>query len=96
MDPPINAETPEEFGVLFMDNSQNILNQVNYGFKLSSPTNDTVIEDLRNQKARDGTWVQTIEFPASGPYTIEVNVEVVAGYPMGMFVESARLGVAVQ
>ena len=94
--PPINPGTPEEFGVLFMDNSQNILNQVNYGFKVSSSTNDTVIEDLRNQKARDGTGVQTIEFPGPGPYTIDVNVEAVAGNPMGMFVESASFGLVVE
>jgi hypothetical protein len=94
--PSINAETPEELGVLFMDNSQNILSQVNYGFKVSSSTNDTVIEDLRNQKAPDGTGVQTIEFSEPGPYTIEVNVEAVAGSPMGMFVDSARFGVVVE
>src|SRR5918999_2770738 len=58
--PPINAGTQEEFGVLFMDNSQNILNQVSYGLKVTSSTNNnTVIEDLRNQRARDGTGVQT-------------------------------------
>jgi hypothetical protein len=94
--PPINAGTPEEFGVLFMDNSKNILNQVNYGFKVTSPTNNTVIEDLRNQKARDGTGLQTIEFSEPGPYTIEVNVEAVAGSPMGMFVESAKFGAVVE
>ncbi|HZA68278.1 MAG TPA: hypothetical protein VE548_01155 [Nitrososphaeraceae archaeon] len=94
--PPINPGTPEEFEVLFMDNSQNVLNQVNYGFKVTSSTNDTVIEDLRNQKARDGTGVQTVEFPGPGSYTIEVNVEAVAGSPMGMFVESAKYGVVVE
>ena len=94
--PPINTGTPEEFGVLFMDNSQNILSQVNYGFKVTSSANNTVIEDLTNQKAPDGTGVQTIEFPQPGPYKIEVNVEAVAGSPMGMFVESASFGVVVE
>jgi len=94
--PPINIGTPEEFGVLFMDNSQNILNHVNYGFKVSSSTNNTVIEDLRNQKAPGGTGGQTIKFSEPGPYTIDVNVEAVAGNPMGIFVESARFGVVVE
>jgi hypothetical protein len=94
--PPINVGTPEEFGVLFMDNSQSILNQVNYGFKVTSSTNDTVIENSRNQKAPGGTGAQTIEFPEPGPYTIEVNVEAVAGNLMGIFVESARFGVVVE
>jgi hypothetical protein len=93
--PPINAGgTPEEFGVLFMDNSQNILNQVNYGFKVTS-SNDNTITDTRNQKAPDGTGIQTVEFPEAGIYTIEVNVEAVAGNPMGIFVESASFGVVV-
>jgi hypothetical protein len=92
----VNTGTPEEFGVLFMDNSQNILNQVNYGFEVTSSANNTVIEDLRNQKAPDGTGVQTIEFPQLGPYNIEVNVEAVPGSPMGMFVESASFGVVVE
>jgi hypothetical protein len=94
--PPINVGTPEEFGMLFMDNSQSILNQVNYSFKVTSSTNDTVIEDLRNQKSPAGTGIQTIEFPEQGPYTTEVNVEAVAGNPMGIFVESARFGVVVE
>jgi hypothetical protein len=79
-----------------MDNLQNILNQVNYGFKVTSSTNDTVIEDSRSQKARDGTGVQTIEFPGPGSYTIDVNVEAVAGSPMGMFVESAKFRAVVE
>src|SRR5918992_2678966 len=94
--PPINAGTPEEFGVIFMDKSQNILNLVNYGFRVISSANDTVIENLRNQKAQDGTGVQTIEFSEPGSYTTEVNVEAVAGSPMGIFVESARFGAAVE
>jgi hypothetical protein len=94
--PTINTGIPEEFGVLFMDNSQNILSQVNYGFKVTSSANNTMIEDLGNQKASDGTGIQTIEFLQPGPYTIEVNVEAVAGSPMGVFVESAKFGVLVE
>jgi hypothetical protein len=93
--PPIDASTPEEFGMIFMDNSQNILNQVNYGFRVISSANDTVIEDLGNQKAQDSTGVQT-EFSEPGSYTIEVIVEAVAGSPMGSFVESARFGVVAE
>jgi hypothetical protein len=46
--------------------------------------------------APDGTGIQTIEFPQPGPYSIEVNVEAVAGSPIGMFVESATFGVVVE
>jgi hypothetical protein len=93
--PPINVGTAEEFGVLFMDNSQNILSQVTYGFTVTGP-NGTIVQDLRNQKAPGGTGSQTIEFSETGPYTIEVIVEAVAGSPMGIFVESARFTVIVE
>lgn len=93
--PPLEVGTSEEFGVLFMDNSQNIVNQVSYGFNVTS-SNGSVIADLKNQKAPDGTGIQTIEFPSAGPYTIEVNVEAVAGSPMGVFIESARFGVTAE
>lgn len=78
-----------------MDNSQNIVNQVSYGFNITS-SNGSVIADLQNQKAPDGTGIQTIEFPSAGPYTIEVKVEAVAGSPMGIFIESARFGVTAE
>ena len=37
-----------------------------------------------------------VQFSEPGPYTIEVNVEAVAGSPMGIFVESAKFGVVVE
>jgi hypothetical protein len=85
----------EEFGVLFMDNSQNIVNQVSYGFKVTS-SNGTIIADLKNQKAPKGTGIQTIKFASARPYTIEVDVESVAGSPMEIFIESARFGIIIE
>jgi hypothetical protein len=92
---PINVGIAEEFSVPFMDNSQNILNQVSYSFQVTS-SNDAIITDLKNQKAPDGTGIQTVKFPNAGPYTIEVNVEAVAGKPLGIFIESVRFGVVVE
>ena len=37
-----------------------------------------------------------MKFPKAGPYTIEVNVEAVAGRPLGIFIESVRFGVVVE
>ncbi|MGH9983470.1 MAG: hypothetical protein ACRD8W_05875 [Nitrososphaeraceae archaeon] len=45
--------------------------------------------ELENQRAVEGTSTQTVTFPEPGRYTIEVNVESVAGQPLGIFVESA-------
>jgi hypothetical protein len=39
---------------------------------------------------------QTVKFSKAGPYTIEVNVEAVAGRPLGIFIESVRFGVVVE
>ncbi|MGI0044918.1 MAG: hypothetical protein ACRD47_14530, partial [Nitrososphaeraceae archaeon] len=62
---------------------------VTYGFTVTS-SNGTTIMDLNNQRASEGTSTQIVTFPEPGRYTIEVNVESVAGQPLGIFVESAR------
>lgn len=104
-DPPIEAptaeagdnatSTAEEFGLIFTNDRQEIVTGVTYGFTVTS-SNDTVIEELGNQKATDGTSTQSVAFPAQGRYTIEVRIESVAGQPLGMFVESAKFGVVAE
>jgi hypothetical protein len=74
---------------------QLIWNQVSYGFKVTS-LNGSVVADLKIKRLPDGAGIQTIEVPSPGPYTIEVNVEAVAGSPMGIFIESARFGIIVE
>jgi hypothetical protein len=93
--PPIISGTPEEFGLIFMDNRQSIQDRVTYGFTVS-PSNGTVITELENQRAAEGTSIQTVTFPEPERYTIEINVESVAGQPLGIFVESARFTVLVE
>lgn len=95
--PPIETSVPEEFGLVFMNDRQEILSGVTYGLTVTS-ANGTIITELENQKAMDGTSSppQTIEFPEQGRNTLEVNVESVAGQPLGMFVESARFGIVAE
>ena len=103
--PPIEASTAEagenatstaeEFGLLFMNDRQEIVTGVTYGFTVTS-SNGTVIEELTNQKATDGTSTQTVAFPAQGGYAVEVRIESVAGQPLGMFVESAKFGIVAE
>lgn len=92
--PPIEASAPEEFGLIFMNDRQEITNGVTYGFTATS-ANSTIIAELENQKAMDGTSSQTVDFPGQGRYTVEVIIESVAGQPLGMFVESSSFGVVV-
>jgi hypothetical protein len=103
--PPIEAptaeagdnatSTAEEFGIVFMNDRQEIVTGVTYGFTVTS-SNGTTIEELANQKAIDGTSTQSVVFPAQGGYAIEVRIESVAGQPLGMFVESAKFGVVAE
>lgn len=90
--PPIESSAPEEFGLIFMNDRQEVVTGVTYGLAVTS-ANGTIITELENQKALEGTSSQTVEFPGQGRYTLEADVESVAGQPLGMFVESASFGI---
>jgi hypothetical protein len=91
----IVAKQPAEFGILFSDAGGGIVEGVRYGFKVSD-SDGKVIEDLRNQRADDGTGIQQLTFESDGPKNVEVTVEAVSGNPMGEFVESSEFGIVVQ
>jgi hypothetical protein len=71
-----------------------MLNEVRYGFKVTE-SDGTVLADLKNQKADDGTGIQPFTFEKEGPKDVEVTVEAVGGTPMGEFVESSDFGIVV-
>jgi hypothetical protein len=83
----IPAGKPTQFGILFKDSQQNVLNDVSYSVK-ATQSNQTVY-DVHDQHAADGTGVQTITFPKAGPINMVVSVDAVAGTPSGEFVESS-------
>ena len=91
----IVAGQPVEFGILFEDAAGGIVDRVRYGFKITEP-NGTVLEDLKNQRADDGTGIQEYTFESDGPKDVEVTVDVVSGTPMGEFIESSKFGIVVQ
>ena len=91
----IVAGQPVEFGILFSDAAGGIVDRVRYGFKVTEP-DGTVLEDLKNQRADDGTGIQEYTFESDGPKDVEVTVDVVGGTPMGEFVESSKFGIVVQ
>lgn len=92
--PPIVSGAAEEFGLIFMDNRQVIQDMVTYAFTANFP-NNTILSEVTNQRALDGTSTQIVTFPEPGRYIVEVNVESVAGQPLGIFVESARFNILV-
>ena len=91
----IQVGQPVNFGILFGDAAGGIVDRVRYGFKVTEP-DGTVLEDLKNQRADDGTGIQEYTFESDGPKDVEVTVDVVGGTPMGEFVESSKFGIVVQ
>jgi hypothetical protein len=91
----IRVGQPVEFGTLFTNAAENVVSGVRYGFKVTE-SDGTVLKDLKNQKADEGTGVQQLTFEKDGPKDIEVTVEAVEGNPMGEFVESSKFGMVVQ
>ena len=91
----IRVGQPVEFGTLFTDAAENLVNGVRYGFKVTD-SDGKVLKDLKNQKADEGTGIQKFTFDKDGPKDIDVTVEAVEGNPMGDFVESSNFGVVVQ
>jgi hypothetical protein len=91
---PIQVGQPTEFGLIFADAAGGLANSVRYGFRVTE-SDGTVLADLKNQKADDGTGIQQFTFEKEGPKDIEVTVEAVGGTPMGEFVESSKFGIVV-
>ena len=87
---PIKVGIATDFGLLFLDNSQTLVDkQVSYSFKVTD-MNGTVIKDVHNQQALGGTGTQKdVKFEKPGPVDVTVRVEGVQGENMGDFVESA-------
>jgi len=93
-DPPtITAGKPTKFAILFMNSQQQGISDVTYSVKASQGS--TTVADISNQHAPDGTGVQTITFPKSGPASMYISVDSVAGVPSGEFVESATFNLVV-
>lgn len=90
----IHVGLPVEFGTIFTNAAEKLVSGVRYGFKVTE-SDGTVLKDLKNQRADDGTGIQKLSFEKEGPKDIEVTVEAVGGTPMGDFVESSKFGTIV-
>ena len=85
----IQAEKETKFGLVFMNNDKAIINNVAYDFKITS-VNGTILKQMMNQKSVDGTGVQNFNSTIPGQIVVEVDINAVAGIPLGIFVESAK------
>jgi hypothetical protein len=79
-----------KFGVLFMDRSHSVLNQVSYDFIVKS-CKGTMLE-LKNQKA----GIQSIRFTQSGPATVSIKVVAIGDNSLGEFAEGAVFEIVVK
>ncbi|HEY7111110.1 MAG TPA: hypothetical protein VH415_16910 [Nitrososphaeraceae archaeon] len=83
-----------KFGLLFLDNAKSIIRNVAYNFEITD-ANGTVLADLKNLRAIDGTGIQTFKFKDTGQIIVIVDINAVAGLPSGIFVENAKFPLVV-
>ena len=91
--PTITAGKPTQFGLIFRDSQQNVISGVSYSVKATQ--NNASVYDVHDQKAIDGTGIQTITFPKPGPVSMDIAIDAVAGNPTGEFVESSTFNLVV-
>jgi hypothetical protein len=77
-----------------MDSAQSIVPGVSYSFRITD-SNNTVVQDLHDQKALDGTGTQTVKFDKPGPVDILVSIDGVQGQNVGDFVERSDFNLIV-
>ena len=65
------------------------------GFKVMGE-NNTVIDELTNQRANEGTGQFTYKFDTPGEKALQITLETASGEDLGMFVESATFNLVVQ
>ena len=90
----IGVGNKTQFGLLFMDSSQSVVNGVNYDFKVTD-SNGTIIRESNDQRALDGTGVQTVNFTKPGPIHLMLRIDAVEGQNIGDFVESTDFNLIV-
>ena len=91
----IRAGNDTNFGVIFTDDKNNIVERVTYGYKVMGE-NNTVIDELTNQRANEGTGQFTYKFDTPGEKALQITLETASGEDLGMFVESATFNLVVQ
>ena len=84
--PSIIAGNDVRFGLLFMDNNESPIANVNYDFRVFD-SNGTLIFEEDNRQSREGTDIITTNFNESGNIRTEVRINSVSGVQSGEFIE---------
>lgn len=91
----IKAGNSTNFGVIFTDDRNNIVERVTYGYSIMDG-NRTVLDEFKNQRANEGTGQFTYTFDSPGQKYLQITVESVTGETLGMFVEAVTFPLGVQ
>jgi hypothetical protein len=89
---PIVAGKQTKLGLIFSDSFGATISSVTYDLSITAE-NGTVVTDLKNQRADEGTGLLTVTFPSPGPYDVKVTITSVEGATMGEFIESSTFRV---
>jgi hypothetical protein len=93
--PTITAGNETTFTVDFADKEQFPVNQASYDFLIMG-SNNTILLDLKNQLAREGTQSHSITFDQPGIVTVKITVNSVSGVTTGIFTEQVEFKVPVK
>jgi hypothetical protein len=91
----IRAGNNTNFGVVFTDDRNNIVERITYGYTVMD-ANRTVIDEFTNQRADDGIGQFAYTFDTPGQKYLQIILESATGEDLGMFVESATFTLGVQ
>lgn len=95
---PVNITTGNntKFGIIFMDDKNNIISQVGYNFAVVDSKTQQLIYGKDNQLAADGTAIQNVIFQKPGPATVKVLITSAGSGAPSNFVETGQFDILVQ
>jgi hypothetical protein len=82
------------FGLELRDAQSFPLQNVAYDFTVKD-ANGQIIQEFRNQQAELGTATHEVTFNSTGPKTVTVTINSVAGQRMGQIIQTTDFGVVV-
>lgn len=84
----IKAGNATNFGIVITDDRGTIVPRSTFSYTIMDQ-NKTTIDNVKNQRADDGTGQFSYTFKTPGPKYLQVAIDTASGQDMGMFVESA-------
>jgi hypothetical protein len=90
----IKAGQNTTFGVLLYDDRDNLVQRATYEVKITDE-NDEVLEEIKSQRASEGTGQFAYNFETPGVKHLQITVTTVESASLDMFVESSTFDLVV-